>query len=421
MIRFQKAWRATILNLGSTAGVLMASLAAYMLGTVILARHLPRSELGQITLWVNALNLLGAASLFGFPNAFLRHFSAKELGKADYLSAMLRLTPLALVISAVGAWIFYQLYDLSVLEVSLLMIGAAALGLCSLPVTLLTIFKRVTLGQVIYTVWRHSFLIASVFVVLAGLGRAWTLVAGAVSAVALLQVFLGIRALKTQPSGQGRIRLVRILPDAALMSGLFVASVLIMRLDNFFVAKLIDFDSLGLYGALGFFMLTGYGIVSLALGQILNAKLANRESVPFRTVAFLAAVGGVGVGSLLAVMEPLVLPAVYGEMYAGDFKRIAFLMVISGTLQVLYAIPSSRLGVLGPKQGLVYTLFIGLASVMLGTSLLFWLVPKWGLEGAALATASVWAFRLLMTTVLSIKMPLKPIGELAGDRVSLKS
>jgi O-antigen/teichoic acid export membrane protein len=411
VFQFRGAWRATLLSLGSTAGVLVASLAAYVLGTVILGRNLPREQFGLVTLWINAFNLLGAAALLGFPNAFLRHYTAKRLGNSKYHIAFWRLAFLSVLVAAGGAAIFEKIYTPPSGASLLLFAGATGLGLSSLPVTWLTIFKRITLGQAVYTLWRHAFLLAAVIIFVFKTGGSWQRVVGLVALTALGQVVLAILSLKRQPGGPESIKLRPMIPDAALMAVLFVASMFMVRLDTFFLPKLLSFDALGLYGAMGFLMLTGYGVVSLALGQVMNAKLANRETVPFRTVGLAVAVGGIGLGVCLALLEPIILPAVYGEDFSGDYRKIALLMAASGTFQVLYAIPSSRLGVLAPKRGLVFLLCLSLSCVALGAVLLVWFVPRWGLEGAALATATVWTYRFFSAWILSKTVPLKPLGK----------
>jgi O-antigen/teichoic acid export membrane protein len=168
---------------------------------------------------------------------------------------------------------------------------------------------------------------------------------------------------------------------------------LILRLDSFFLPKLLDLDALGLYSALSFVTLTGYGVVSLAVGQVLNPKLASREPVPLRAITLVILIGGTAAGLALAAAANRLLPLVFGERYAGDHAAVVAVLAAAGVLQVLYAIPSSRIGILASRRTLRAFLIISLTSLAADAALLTWLVPRAGLLGAAGATACTWAWR----------------------------
>jgi O-antigen/teichoic acid export membrane protein len=182
-------------------------------------------------------------------------------------------------------------------------------------------------------------------------------------------------------------------PDAAVFSGLFVTAMLILRLDSFFLPRLLDFDALGLYSVLSLIALTGYGIVSLAVSQVLRPKLASREPLPWRGLTATIVGGGLGVGLILAALSPKLIPFLFTDRYAGDHRLVFSLLVVAGVLQVLYAIPSSRIGILAPSRILRAYLLLSVTSLAVDAALLLWLVPVWGLAGAASATAFTWLWR----------------------------
>ncbi len=83
----------------------------------------------------------------------------------------------------------------------------------------------------------------------------------------------------------------------------------------------------------------------------------------------------------------------FGDRYAGDHRALVTVLAAAGVLQVLYALPSSRIGILARRNVLRAFLILSLSSLAVDAALLWWMVPRWGLVGAAGATACTWAWR----------------------------
>ncbi len=277
--------------MGSVTAVTLLTLAAYLVAVLLLGRHLPRDRFGYITLWVYALNLLGAASLLGVPNALLRHVSRERMVESRWPRLFRPMAVVNTSVCLIGAALFKLLYPASWSDVIFLFLAGAFVGLSLLPVTLLQIFRRFAAAQGIYTLWRPV-LLAAVVVMLATGGLRARAVFAVVAAGGLLQLALAFLSLRRAPRGPRPIPVREMAPDAAVFSGLYLAAMLMLRLDSFFLPKLLDLDALGLYSAVSFLTLTGYGVVSLAVGQVLNPKLASREPVPHRALTAFVAVGG---------------------------------------------------------------------------------------------------------------------------------
>jgi O-antigen/teichoic acid export membrane protein len=384
--------RAQLRSMGSVSAVTLATLAAYLLAVLLLGRNLPRDRFGYLTLWVYGLNLLGAASLLGFPNALLRHFPRERLHESRWPSLYPSMAALNATVCAGGALVFRALYGASWWDTGALFVASASVGLSLLPVTMLQIFRRFAIAQAIYTLWRPVLLAVTLLLLVRGDLAERPLLA-AVAAAGMVQLGLSLVAMRREPRGAIPMRLRAMAPDAAVFSGLYVAAMLILRLDSFFLPKLMNLDALGLYSALSFLMLTGYGVVSLALGQVLSPKLASREPVPLGAVTALLMVGGIGVGLALAAASNTLLPLLFGDRYAGDHRVAAAVLALAGLLQVLYAVPSSRIGVLASTRALRLYLPLSLTSLAVDAVLLWLLVPRWGITGAAAASAFTWLWR----------------------------
>ncbi len=378
--------------MGSVSAVTLATLAAYLVAVLLLGRSLPRDRFGYLTLWVYALNLLGAASLLGFPNAVLRHLPRERLRESRWPSLYPSMAALNVAVCAAGALVFRALYAASWWDAGALFVASASVGFSLLPVTMLQIFRRFAIAQAIYTLWRPVLLATTLLLLLRGDLTERPLLA-AVAAAGIAQLGLALVAMRREPRGETPVRLREMAPDAAVFSGLYVTAMLILRLDSFFLPKLMDLDALGLYSALSFLMLTGYGVVSLALGQVLSPKLASREPVPLGALTAILAAGGIAVGLALAAASNTLLPFLFGDRYAGDHRTAAAALALAGLLQMLYAVPSSRIGVLASARTLRLFLPLSLTSLAVDAALLWLLVPRWGITGAAAASAFTWLWR----------------------------
>jgi O-antigen/teichoic acid export membrane protein len=379
-------------SIGSVTVVTGASLAAYLVAVLLLGRALTPEAFGYLNLWVYALNLLGAASLVGFPNALLRHVSRDELGASAWPRLAPRLGAINLGVCAGGALVFGALYAEHARDAVILGIAAAFLGHSLLAATLLQIFRRFALAQLLYTLWRPVLLAGTVALLLGERADTGTVflvaAAGALAQWGLLQ-----RALRSEPRGGQPIPLRRLTPDALVFSALYVSAILITRLDSFFLPRMLDLGALGTYSAVSFLSLTAYNVLALAAGQVLNPLLASRERVPLGKLALIVMAGGLALGAILTLSVNPLIELAFAGRYPGDHRAVAAALCLAGTLQVLYAIPSSRIGILASSR--VLRLFVGLSlsSVAVDAGLLLVAVPRWGLAGAALATALTWAFR----------------------------
>ena len=178
-----------------------------------------------------------------------------------------------------------------------------------------------------------------------------------------------------------------------------------LRLDAFLVAGLVDKAALGRYQAAGNIALTGYGILSLGVGQVLNPRVASGEPLRLgRLTALLLAVGGTAAIALTLLGTPLI-HWLYAHRFTGDFTPLIGLFCLTGLVQMAYVVPSSVLGVRAPLATLRLFLYINFVSVAINAGLNLWLIPRHGLEGAALATLVSWIWRLGWAAGLARGLP----------------
>jgi len=381
-----------VLTLGSVTVVTVLTLGAYLVAVLFLGRKLSREDFGYFNLWVSGLNVLGSISLLGFPNALVRNYPRDVLARSAWPRLGRPLVALTLLVCAMGTAIFDWIYHLNARDALWLFAASAFVGQTQHPTTVLQVFRRFSIAQGLQTLWRPLMLVGVVALwALHRLGVGW--MPPLIALAGLVQLVASEWAARSAPRGSESITLRDMWSDAMVFSGLFVAATLLTRLDSFFLAKLLDLDALGLYSALSFFTLTGYGVVSIAVGQVLRPKLASREHVGTKKLTWGLAIFGGAIGLVLAWISPWLMPAVFSSRYAGDHRLVVACLALAGLFQVLYAVPSSRIGVVSSTKSLRLFFPVSLSALVVDAVLLWWLVPRYGLAGAALASALTWIWR----------------------------
>ena len=380
-------------EIASVGAVTFVSQASWLLTLFLLARHLPREGFGYLTLWQYALNLLWAGGILGFQNAILRNWPRERLVSHRRHKLFLPLGTLACMTAIVISGAFHLLYGSPINDSIFLFVAGVGLGFSILPVTILQIFRKFSLAQSIYSLWRPGLFLFTLILLSLGTVTLTRLFVG-MALLALLQLTLAVLAAWPLPRGNEPITLRPMIPDALAFTGLHMAALLSLRLDAFTMPKLLDLDSLGLYSATTVWALTGYQLAGTALSQVLNPKLASGEPVPVTKWLFAVITLGTLAGGLLVAFSNWVLPAVFGPQYVGNHRALVAVLALSGLFQTLYVIPSSRIGILSTRRVLYGFAGLSFLSVGVGLLLLIFLVPRFGLTGAALASALTWIWRV---------------------------
>jgi O-antigen/teichoic acid export membrane protein len=200
--------------------------------------------------------------------------------------------------------------------------------------------------------------------------------------------------LSKQPGSGGlrpRCDLGRLLPMAWLSLPLGVSMTLIVLLANmprYFVDHYAGERELGIFGAIGYFSVAGTMAVS-AMGESVVPRLAQCYSqgriaafagLVLRLSGGAAALGIIGVAVALFV-GPQILAIVYGAEYAAHNDLLVWTMVAAAIGYVAsfagYAVTAARYFRI---QIPLYVLVVAVTAAAC-----WWLVPRMGLRGAALA------------------------------------
>ncbi len=180
-----------------------------------------------------------------------------------------------------------------------------------------------------------------------------------------------------------------------------VAMLVVVSTDKLLLAKLVDLDKVGEYFAI--FAITR--IFELALHSIDFVLFPHSNKMQQLNVAKLifaaVAVGGV-ISGLYIAFGQAIIHYVYAGKYDASYYLIPFFCGI-GVLQLLHVVPASiirgRLGKSALKSITVYDSVV----MFLGIGATFFLISRWQILGAVVATSLIWFLRVFSAYVVMVQ------------------
>lgn len=381
----------THLRIGGVFGILVAGAALALVMQALLARALPKPDVGLISLLIGSLPLLSALSLLGQDSSTVRFLSRVDAAAWDTGAHVRRVLclvlPLGLVAAIAGSWI----YSLPALAA----VGLVALVLSHNAITITTSVLRAS----------HRYELAAATTRLPSILAALTLGAlylvGAVTLPAAICVLIACYAgtalwtlvLARFPSGSPGRRVPReVFHNGFFLFGISISLSIMIALDKLIIAKMMTYADLAIYATV-FAIMKGFDFLFYAIAYVMMPHVNTMTSVRLtrvnRPIAALAVV--VALAYLLAGRGAVHL-LFAGRYDAGTYLILPF--VAAGVMKLFYAIPSSIVGARLPSSSLRPFLWFSLLSIAVNVGLDIALIRLWGLMGAAVATAIAWSIRL---------------------------
>lgn len=395
--------RGLLRQIGLVSVITGLSQVFFLAANVLLGRAMPPSDFGRVDLANKIINLAGYLGVFGLHNALVRSVPRQDLPRYRWPAALGRVAAGALVVAGAAGLIAGAVYHFTPWGVAALTAASWTFSLAVVGTAVLTIDRRFAPAQTILYLWRPILFVAALLLWLRG-GLGVGSILGVYVGAGLLQAGALALALRPVPRGDAPLPAGKLMREGLLFFGLFLTSTLMLRLDAFLLAGLVDTAALGRYAACANIALTGYGVLSLGVSQVVSPRVASGESLGLkRLLLLLVAVGGGG-GLLLTLFGTPLIHWLYAGRYPGDFTLLLALLCASGVIQVAYVVPSAWLGVRAPERALRFFLAINVLSVAINAGLNLWLIPRWGLPGAAFATGVSWVWRLAWAAGLAARL-----------------
>jgi len=383
---------------------------------IYLGRVLPKTDYGFFTLiFRDSVNLISVLALLGFDSALVRSLGEEGLGKIQWKRS---LTSQMLVISGAAffmcifIWVLYKIPLVSFIQLTVIVVLIAALNLGS---SVLRVAGYYLTAQFLGSIWKIAFLVAVVFLFIVGMHSVTMITNGLVLSIAITTVGLLV-LLEALPSGEKPLERSRLLRDGILFFGLSTSSLMLTKVERFFLGGLEGFKEVGSYYAVYVLTVTAFTILSSGISFVLFPHFARG--------------GRLNLWKAFAVLSGVTIFAVFGYLlfgaeilhlfYRGKYDSASFLippLLCLGALQLFYVIPSSYIGAKASARLLTEFLIAALFALGVNVVLSMMLIPRLSILGAAIAAISAWGVRVIAGYIYFFKVRLSETKSASGRQV----
>ncbi|MBD3348744.1 MAG: oligosaccharide flippase family protein [Candidatus Eisenbacteria bacterium] len=381
----------TAARVGRVFGIVLAAAALQVVSQAVLARTLPKSEVGIVSLLIGALPLLSTLSLLGQDSSSVRFLTREDASLHDarrhFRDVLLIVVPLGALLALAGAR-FYSLAGLAILAAVVLVVSQNATALTTSALRAKHRYELAMSGTRLPVIATGVALLALGLTGRMSLRAAlWTMIL----AYGATAVVLTLHAARTLHGGEKRVPR-SVLREGLFFLGLSVSLSVMMAMDKMLIGKLLPMSDLAVYATI-FSVMKGFDFLFYSFSYVLLPRVALFERVPLRKLNLaIAGVAIVVTGLYLGLGRRVVNVLFSGEYDAGSYLILPF--ALSGVLKLFYSVPSSVIGGRLRRSALREFLWFNLGGIALNVALDILLILRMGLLGAAIATAIAWAVRL---------------------------
>jgi len=378
-------------RVGRVLAVVLFGAALQLVTQTLLARSLPKTQVGLISLLLGALPILSTLSMAGQGASAVRFLSKTEPGTYDTAAHVRRVfalvLPLGIVASLAGAR-FYELgWGLALVLVALVVSQNTA-------VTVSSVMRAQHRYELAMATVRFPAMAAGIVLVVLRLSEALTYTTALVTlgaTFALSGLVIAVRGARA--SGTGGKALPRsVLREGMFLLGLNLSFAIMVSVDKLVIGKMLPYAQLAVYASI-FAVMRGFDFLFYSITYVLMPRVNVLRKLELRKYNLLiAALAGVLTLGYLLFGDDVV-----SFLYVGQYDEGAYLILpfaLSGVAKLFYSVPSSVIGGRLPRQALKQFLWFNLGAVVLNIVLDIIMIKAMGLMGAAIATAVAWGLRL---------------------------
>jgi O-antigen/teichoic acid export membrane protein len=378
-------------RVGRVLAIVLGGALLQVLSQTILARTLPKDDVGLVSLLIGTLPLLSTLSLAGQDAAAVRHLSRVDAGRYD-VPAFVRRTLALVVPLAVGVALAYGGYY-----------ALSGLALATAVVLVVSQNTVAVVTSVVRAAHRYELAIAGtrlpvigaalLLALLLGLGR----LSLPTALAALMAAYAGAALFLVARGGAGGSAGREPVPGAVTREGFFLLGLglsysLMISLDKLVIGKLLPYSDLAVYATI-FAVMKGFDFLFHSINYVLMPRVNTMERVSLaRLNAPIAALAAVVLASYLLLGDEIVHVLFDGRYDQGTYLILPF--ALSGVAKLFYSVPSSVIGGRLPRPALKQFLWLNTAGIVVNLILDLVLIRSHGLLGVAVATAIAWGLRL---------------------------
>lgn len=385
----------THLRVGRVFAIVVAGAGLQVVTQAVLARALPKDEVGLISLVLGALPLLSTLTLLGQDASLVRFLTrSTQRGGALYdvgrhvLRVTLLVVPLGALAGLAGAGL-YGLTGVTLAAMVLLVASQNAITIVTSVMRALHRYERSMLGR-----WLPLIAVALVLSALRLLG-ALTYSRALVVLIACFAGSAGLLFVARPGTADAPPR--QPVPGVVFREGFFLLGLslsmsVMVAMDKMIIGKVLPYTELAVYATI-FAVMKGFDFLFYSVTYVLMPRVNTVERVPLRSLNVWIAAAAAVVAALYLTVGDAVIHWLYGGRYdAGVYLILPF--TLSGVLKLFYSVPSSIITGRLPRPALRSFLWFNLAGIVVNVALDLVLIVRMGILGAAVATAIAWALRL---------------------------
>lgn len=379
-------------QIGAVSLIGIVAQAAFLIANLLLQRYLDKADYGRVDIANKIINLAGYLGLIGVNTALLRAVPRRDLPLVDWPGVLRRVVVTAALVAALAGGLAVFQFQYSAGHAVLIGVAALCLSVAVAAASVLAIDLKFAEAQWVQQLWRPVLFGGILLLVAAGRLSVDTVLL-LYAAAGILSLILVFRTLAPVTRGSQALPMGRLVREGAVFFGLFLTSSLMLRLDAFFIKGYLSWEDAARYGVASNLALTGYGILATGVAQVIMPRIASGDRLRLTSLLMTITLLAVGAGALIVSLGTPFIHLV-SDRYPGDFRPLLLILCLSGIIQVAYVIPSAWLGALAPEPALRLFLAVNVLSLGINVALNSFLIPRWQLEGAAIATAISWLCRL---------------------------
>ncbi len=378
-------------RVGRVLSILLGGALLQVLSQTILARSLPKEDVGLIALLLGTLPLLSTLSLAGQDAAAVRFLSRVDPGDYDvpaYVRRVLGLViPLAVGVAlAYGG--YYALSGLALATAVVLVVSQNTVAVVTSAVRAAHRYELAVAGT------RLPIIGAAVFLaLLLGLGRLSlpSALGALMAAYAASALFLASRRPTVGACGKAPVP-ASLMREGFFLLGLGLSYSIMISLDKLVIGKLLPYADLAVYATV-FAVMKGFDFLFHSINYVLMPRVNTMERVSLgRLNVPIAGLAGIVLVAYLILGDDVV-----HILYGGSYDQGVDLILpfaLSGVAKLFYSVPSSVIGGRLPRPALKQFLWLNTAAIVVNLVLDLVLIRSHGLLGVAVATAIAWGLRL---------------------------
>jgi len=383
--------RQLLKNISGTAIIGTVSFIIYSISALLLGRYLSEADWGYFSFFHSATSLFTVFVLVGLDGALIRFLGRSGLEQYAWKTMLREKSAILLALSTAFSLAIKAMYQIPWLDLCIMIAVIWSGGLMALGTVVLRLREVYLKAQTLTHLWRLIFFVGVVGLLFSGGLRIRPILL-----VFLLSYLLPVLLLKLDlrgiPQGDREAPIWTLYREGILFFGLTSSSMIMVHIDKFFVARMLDYSAVGAYTAISFVVLTGYTMIGGAISYVLMPTLAKGENINIRKNVLLLSLVAGGVSLFYLLFGGSIIHWIYLAKYDGHFELIV-LFILIGAVQLFYAIPSSVIGGKGTTKDLRIFLCLSIIAFSLNIVLNLTLIPYYQLVGAAVATWVAWIWR----------------------------